>query len=181
MTNVERITGGAVEPALLRAESFDSFYRSRYRAAVRLAIVLTGSASAAEDLVQDAMADAHRAWGRLSGYDDANAWLRRAIANRAISRRRRLGVAARGLLRLGGRADANASADVELAASDWELWAHVRALPARQAQIVALVYVEGLSIADAALTLGIATPTAKTHLARAKERLERDLADWRTT
>ncbi|MCU1501388.1 MAG: putative polymerase subfamily sigma factor [Ilumatobacteraceae bacterium] len=166
-----------MEPVLVRVDSFESFYRARYRSALRLAIVLTGSTAAAEDLVQDAMADAHRLWSRLAGYDDANAWLRRAIVNRAISRRRRLGVAARGALRL----DARTSTQLDLPARDWELWAHVRALPTRQAQLIALVYVDGLTIVAAASTLGIATATANTHLARAKERLERDLADWRTS
>jgi DNA-directed RNA polymerase specialized sigma24 family protein len=119
MTSLERITPGAVQPALLGADTFADFYRTRYRGALRLAIVLTGSTAAAEDLVQDAMADAHRHWHRLAGYDDPNAWLRRAVANRAISRRRRLGVAARGVLRLGART----GTELDLTTQDWELWA----------------------------------------------------------
>ena len=174
MTFIGELTGGGVEPAMVHAESFDAFYRSRYRRAVRLAAVLTGSGDAAEDLVQDVMGDAHRHWRRLVGYDDVDAWLRRAIVNRAISRRRRLGVAARAVR-------PRPSSSVDLDPQDWELWAKVRALPDRQAQLVALVYIEGLTIAQAALTLDISTPTAKIHLARAKDRLARDLADWRTS
>ena len=164
-------------PAVVRVESFEQFYRVEYRRAVRLAVVLTGSAAVAEDLVQDAMADAHRMWKRLASFDNVQAWLRRAIVNRSISRRRRLAVAARGTLRLQARQSTTAT---DVALSDWELWGRVRALPDRQAQLIALVYVDELTIAQAAVTLGIAAATAKTHLARAKQRLARDLADWST-
>jgi len=159
-----------VEPAL----PFVDFYRQRYARSVRLAVVLTGSAAVAEDVVQDVMIDAHRRWQRVSAYDDPGAWLRRAIVNRAISRHRRVAVAAKGFLRL--KADARLS--IDLVDSDWELWKRVRSLPARQAQMIALVYVEGLTLEGAAAVLGIATPTAKSHLARAKQRLETELSDW---
>ena len=177
MTYIGELTGDGVEPTVVHAESFEAFYRSRYRRAVRLAVVLTGSSAAAEDLVQDAMAEAHRQWRHLAAYDNVDAWLRRVIVNRSISRRRRLTVAARGALRLRHRA----TTEVELVPEDAELWAKVRALPDRQAQLIALVYVEGLTIAQAALTVEISVPAAKTHLARAKDRLARDLADWRTS
>jgi len=154
---------------------FDDFYRDRYARAVRLALVLTGSAAGAEDLVQDVMTAAHLKWSRIASYDSPEAWLRRAIVNRAISRHRRMAVAAKGLLKL----TATARTSVELGESDWELWRRVRALPSRQAQIVALVYVEGLTLDGAAQVLGISLPTAKSHLARAKQRLEHDLSDWR--
>ena len=153
---------------------FVDFYRDRYARAVRLAVVLTGSAGAAEDVVQDVMIDAHRRWGRISAYDDPGAWLRRAIVNRAISRHRRVAVAAKVFLRL----TADARLSIDLVDSDWELWRRVRSLPARQAQMIALVYVEGLTLDGAATVLGISTPTAKSHLARAKQRLENELSDW---
>jgi RNA polymerase sigma factor (sigma-70 family) len=154
--------------------TFATFYATNYRRAVALASVLTGSRNAAEDLVQDAMADAHRRWPTISQYDNPTAWLNRAIANRSVSLRRRLLVRDRGLAKLqSGTAEA-----VDLEARDGELWQRVRRLPARQSQLVALVYVERLSVAEAADTLGIGLPTAKTHLARAKERLARDLKDW---
>ena len=169
------IVGEGVADEVIHVAGFETFYRDRYRTAVRLALVLCGSVAAAEDVVQDVMADAHRKWDQLAGYDNAAAWLRRAIVNRAISRRRRMTVSARGLLRI----SAQTATSIELAETDWELWALVRRLPQRQAQLIALVYVDGLTIAAAASTLGISTPTAKTHLARAKQRLKPDLAEWR--
>ncbi|MCU1388691.1 MAG: putative polymerase subfamily sigma factor [Ilumatobacteraceae bacterium] len=155
---------------------FGAFYEDRYRAAVRLAIALTGSVAVAEDLVQDVMSDAHRHWARIAEYDNPAAWLRRAIVNRSVSRHRRLAVAARGLLRLGHQTRLT----VDLAERDWELWDRVRELPARQAQLIGLVYVEGLTIESAADTLGISVPTAKSHIARGKDRLRHELSEWRT-
>jgi len=155
---------------------FADFYRDRYAKSVRLAVVLTGAPSVAEDVVQDVMAEAHRRWARLSSYEDQGAWLRRAIVNRAISRHRRAVVATKGFLRL----TATSNLSIELVDCDWELWRHVRSLPGRQAQMIALVYVEGLTIEAAAEVLAIGIPTAKSHLARAKQQLQRDLKDWST-
>lgn len=157
--------------------TFAVFYAANYRRAVALASVLTGSRAAAEDLVQDAMADAHRRWRKISAYENPTAWLNRAVANRAVSLRRRLLTRDRGLNVLGPATDVTSEID----ARDGELWARVRQLPPRQAQIVALVYVERLTLAECADVLRISLPTAKTHLARAKERLARDLIDWKTS
>ena len=154
---------------------FASFYASNVRRAVSLAWVLTGSRETAEELVQDVMADAHRRWRTVGAYDQPAQWLRRAVLNRSVSTRRRAIARAKGTLRL----VAQTRTSSELDARDGQLWATVRRLPNRQGQLVALVYVEGLTIADAADVLGIAVPTAKTHLARAKARLAHDLASWR--
>jgi RNA polymerase sigma factor (sigma-70 family) len=157
--------------------SFPAFYAANFRRAVALAIVLTGSPQAAEDLVQDAMADAHRRWKKISAYENPSSWLNRAIVNRSVSLRRRLMSRERGNAVLAASGEPTAEID----ARDAELWSKVRKLPARQAQLVALVYVQRLTLPEAAETLGIALPTAKTHLARAKERLARDLEDWKTS
>jgi RNA polymerase sigma factor (sigma-70 family) len=145
-------------------DSFDAFYRAQSARGVALARSLTGSMSAAEDIAHDVLADAHKRWDTLSSYDDPAQWMRRAIANRAMSWHRRASTRWRGLVRLGARPDD----DNELDPRDNELWRIVRALPTRQAQLIALVYVEQLTLAEAAAALDIALPTAKTHLARAK-------------
>jgi RNA polymerase sigma factor (sigma-70 family) len=158
------------------ALSFPDFYRAHYRAAVALAAVLTGSRSGAEDVVQDVMADAHRRWRTIGAYERPELWLRRAVMNRSTSWRRRAGTRVRGVARLANEPEPIASLD----ARDHELWAAVRRLPTRQAHLVALVFVDGMTAVDAAAVLDISPSTAKTHLARAKDRLTRDLAAWRT-
>jgi DNA-directed RNA polymerase specialized sigma24 family protein len=123
--------------------SFPVFYAVNFRRAVALAIVLTGSTQAAEDLVQDAMADAHRRWKKISAYENPSSWLNRAIVNRSVSLRRRLMSRERGNAVLAASGEPTAEID----ARDAELWSKVRKLPARQAQLVALVYVHRLTLA----------------------------------
>src|SRR5260221_1027330 len=70
---------------------FESFYLQTGRRMLSVAYALTGSWADAEDLVQEAYTAAHRKWNVVGGYDDPSAWVRRVIANAAISRWRRLG------------------------------------------------------------------------------------------
>ena len=150
------------------AGRFDEWYRAEYRAVVGLAYALSGSRTAAEELAQEAFLAAHRSWGRVGRYDDPGAWVRRAVANRSVSRLRRLGSEGRALARLAGR-----SADTADAAPgpDPEFWAAVRALPTRQAQAVALHYLEERTVDEIAEILGCAPGTVKVHLHRGRRAL----------
>ncbi|MCU1458471.1 MAG: putative polymerase subfamily sigma factor [Actinomycetia bacterium] len=148
-------------------EDFDVFFRKESRSVLGLALVLCGSRETAEDLTQDAFAAAHRNWAKVGGYDDPGAWVRRAVANRAVSVRRRLGVEARALFRLSGRRPE----DEILRPEDADLWRAVRELPRRQAQVIALVFLEDLDIREAASILGCSESTAKTHVRRARAAL----------
>jgi RNA polymerase sigma factor (sigma-70 family) len=56
--------------------------------------------------------------------------------------------------------------------TEW-LWAEVRRLPRRQVQVVALTYVEGLSMPEIARVLGISKESVNTHLRRARGTLAR--------
>lgn len=58
-----------------------------------------------------------------------------------------------------------------IAAEHAEVWSAVRALPAKQAQAVALRYLEGWSIVDIAHAMECAESTVKVHLHRARKRL----------
>ncbi len=151
--------------------TFDSFCREHYAAVTGLAYVLSGSRSAAEDLTQDAFFAAFRQWGRLSAYDNPGAWVRRVVANKAVSRRRRLQSESRALLRIGSRRPQVA----ELEPRDFEFWAVVRDLPPRQAQVFALTCLEDLPLAAVGEILAISDLTAKTHLQRARAALKRSL------
>ncbi len=152
---------------------FDEFFRDEYRSVVGLAYVLCGDRFHAEDLAQEAFAAALRQWFKVVDYDDPGAWVRRMVANRSISRIRRLTNEAATIARLRRRRVPLA----ELPDADHELWAAVRELPRRQTQTVALVYLEGRTVAQAADILGIGAETAKTHLTRARRRLAIQLGE----
>lgn len=147
--------------------TFEDFYRAQYLPVLRVVVAITWDRSVAEEVVQEAFLVAQRSWDRASRYDRPDLWVRRVAVNRAVSWRRRLAVEARALIRLRSKRF-DSAASVELASP---LWRYVRELPRRQAAMVALVYVEDLSIENAAAVLGIGVPTAKTHLQRARRSL----------
>jgi RNA polymerase sigma factor (sigma-70 family) len=147
-------------------DGFDDFVRREYPGVLRLAIALCGNVHAAEDLAQEAFVAARSRWP-LAGVDRPDAWVRRVVANRSVSRWRRLGAEARALARLGGRRDPV----VEIPETDERVWAAVRRLPAAQARVVALVYVEDRPVAEVAVILGCSPDTVRTHLWRARTRL----------
>jgi RNA polymerase sigma-70 factor (ECF subfamily) len=60
---------------------------------------------------------------------------------------------------------------VVLSPSHDAFWDHVRRLPRRQAQVVALRYVYDLEVADIARTLGCSEGSVKVHLSRARHTL----------
>jgi len=159
----------AVVLPLSATETFDGFYRRELPGLLTLAAALAGAA-AADDVAQETMLAAFRRWDVVCRLDAPVAWVRRVCVNQAVSARRRRTAEARAVLRLGGRRHP----DVPAPEMDG-FWGLVRALPRRQAQVVALTYVYGLPVAEVAATLGVSTGTVKTHLFRARTTLSRQL------
>jgi RNA polymerase sigma-70 factor (ECF subfamily) len=151
--------------------NFEHFYRSEYRAVVGLAYALSGSRIAAEDLAQDAFVAAHKAWDRVGRYEKPEAWVRRVVSNLSVSMFRTRLREARAVTRFKPRD----SYLPHLPADDHHFWRAVRALPRRQAQAIALHYLEDRSVADIAGILGCAEGTVKVHLHKGRETLSRRL------
>jgi RNA polymerase sigma-70 factor (ECF subfamily) len=155
----------APRPETCPTRDFDDFYRSEFPAVVGLAYALSGSRAGAEDLAQEAFFAAHRNWGRIREFDKPEAWVRRVVANLSVSFFRRRRTEARTLARLARRRE---PALPELEAVDAEFWAGARSLPKRQAQVVALRYLEDLTVAEIGRILGLAEGTVKAHLYAAR-------------
>ncbi len=147
---------------------FDAFYRTEFRPVVALALVLSRSPVGAEDLAQEGFIAAFRDWDRVGRYADPGAWVRRVVANRAVSVWRRRTSELKALTRLGGRPH-RSPAQMEFAAT--ELWREVRRLPRRQAQAVALFYLEDRSVDNVASILECSVGSVKQHLHRARRTL----------
>jgi RNA polymerase sigma factor (sigma-70 family) len=165
---------GAVEPSVEASNeslSFDDFYRSEHRHVLGLAFVLTGNQWVAEDTAQDAFAAAFRNWRSIVAYDSPGAWVRRVTCNRAASVLRRRVREAKALMRLVGRTQTH----IELDEGDEAFWQTVRRLPPRQAQAVALYYLEDYSVRQISEVLDCSEGTVKTHLSRAREAIARQL------
>jgi RNA polymerase sigma-70 factor (sigma-E family) len=157
-----------VEPAPIRAiVPFEQFYRRELKPVIGLAYALSGSRSAAEDLAQDAFLAAHNAWDRVSRYDKPEAWVRRVVANKSVSLFRRTMREARVLAQL----KPESSFLPRMPAEDDDFWKAVRALPKRQAQVIALHYLENRSVAEIAEVLECAEGTVKVHLHKGRQRL----------
>ena len=146
--------------------SFESFYRHEVGGVLALAIGLTKRHSEAEEVTQEAFFRAYRDWAAVGLMEYPGAWVRRVALNLAVGRWRRVQSEARAALRLGSREEeqpSNTERD--------EFWDAVRSLPRRQAQVVALTYVDDLSVKSIADVLGIARSTVRVHLARARATL----------
>jgi len=136
-----------------------------------LAFVLTGNQWVAEDTTQDAFTAAFRRWSSIVTYDSPAAWIRRVTCNQSASVVRRRVREAKALVRLANRTPTH----IELDEGDEAFWQAVRRLPARQAQCVALFYLEQYSVSEIADVLDCSEGTVKTHLSRARDAVARDL------
>jgi RNA polymerase sigma-70 factor (ECF subfamily) len=153
-------------------KDFDEFYEREYSSIVALAFALSGSRWAAEDLAQEAFLAAHRDWERVGSYERPGVWVRRVVTNLSVSAFRRRMAEARAL----AKASIGQVPDVaELSADGAVFWRAVRSLPRRQAQTIALHYLEDLSVAEVADILGTAEGTVKKHLFEGRKALARSL------
>lgn len=146
---------------------FDGFYRSHYPSVTRLAYSLCGSRSVAEELAQEAFVAAHRRWPRIAAFDRPDLWVRRVVINRSISYRRKL-ASERGAMH---RLPDPPTVSLEPTLADEDVWAALRDLSPRQAEVLALVYVEDQPIGEVAAILGLGEETVRTHLKRGRSAL----------
>ncbi len=138
-------------------------YAGHYRQLVRLAVLLVRDVETAEEVVQDAFVAMH---GRsLREPERALAYLRQTVVNRARSVLRRRGVERRYVPPV--ERD-RPGADEHALVSDRRavVLDAMRALPARQREVLALRYYLDLSEADIAATLGISRGAVKSHASR---------------
>jgi RNA polymerase sigma-70 factor (ECF subfamily) len=158
----------ADETVVVGQEAFETFYRREFRGVVGLAYALSGSRLGAEDLAQEAFIAAHQRWDKIAEYDNPAAWVRRVVANMAISAFSKRAAEARAFARI---AIHRQEALPELEPEDEEFWNLVRGLPAKQAQAIALFYLEDRSVADIARIIECSPATAKVHLFRGRQSL----------
>lgn len=152
-------------------EPFGDFYERERRAMVALAYATSRSRLAAEDIAQDAFMAAFREWERVGRLDNPATWVRRVVINRSVSVIRRRITAARHVARLGGSVN---RLDLPAVSAETEhLWVAVRRLPKRQRQVIALRYVDQLTLAEIGDVLGCSKESVNTHLRRARSTLAR--------
>jgi RNA polymerase sigma-70 factor (ECF subfamily) len=146
---------------------FDDFYRLEFPRLLVLARALTGAAYA-EDVAQESLLVAYRRWHTIATMRSPAGYVRGICIHKSVSVVRRRTLERQLLGRLTPRAALPPS---QLPEDGEAFWSHVRALPRRQAQVVALHYALDMSVADVAEVLDCAEGTVKAHLHRARTSL----------
>jgi RNA polymerase sigma-70 factor (ECF subfamily) len=176
-TSVNSMTTGAslqADPATpaVDAHSADALlervYRAEFRRLVGLGRLLTGSASAGEDLAHDVFVDALKRIRRDPGYlrEPAWPWLRAALVNFAAMRRRQ---AVRELLRLARVW--RPPLDEQWSVETLDFMRALATLPPRMRACVVLHYCEDLPVLEVATELACSPRTVEGQLRTARTRL----------
>lgn len=151
-------------------------YAVDFHRLVGLAVLLTGDAAVAEDVVHDAFEVAiRRASADPTCVDQPiSPWLRGIVARLVRQRRRSLLREMRYLARTYRRP----AADTGFSDASLDLVAALLRLPPRMRACAVLFYIEDRPTADIARDLGCSPRTVETNLRTARDRLRRMLADW---
>jgi RNA polymerase sigma-70 factor (sigma-E family) len=145
-------------------------YREHAPAAARLAYLMTGDRSRAEDLVHDAFVKIIGRFGDIRDPDAFGTYLKRTVVNLANSffRRRRL---ERAHLETEGRGLRSETADEGDPIEREALWRALGALPPRQRAAIVLRFYEDLSEQQTAHVLGVPVGTVKSMVSRGLDAL----------
>ncbi len=152
-----------------RAE-FHTFFQRHHSEMARFAYLLTGERDAAEDIAADAFVAVWRRWETVRNAELPVAYLRRTVANLAISRIRRLIRERRGLGIIGVSDDRSDGPDVPAVI---DVRAALAALPARKRACVVMRFAFDLSEEETARTLGVSVGTVKSQTSRGLTELTR--------
>jgi DNA-directed RNA polymerase specialized sigma24 family protein len=128
-----------------------ALYAEHYRSLVRLAVLLVSDLASAEEIVQEAFADLHGTWRTLPGPDARLRYLRRSLIRRS-------------------RAVTSQQADPGAG-----LLLALRALPARQREVLVLRYFADLPEAEIAAVTGTRIAAVRTYAARGMSSLRAGL------
>jgi len=128
-----------------------ALYAEHYRPLVRLAVLLVSDLASAEEIVQEAFADLHGAWRTLPGSDAGLRYLRRSLIRRS-------------------RAVTSQQADPGAG-----LLLALRALPAREREVLVLRYFADLPEAEIASVTGTRITAVRTYAARGMSSLRAGL------
>ncbi|WP_307833302.1 SigE family RNA polymerase sigma factor [Pimelobacter simplex] len=158
---------------------FDAWVAARGPALLRLAHLLAGNATDAEDVVQDALSRALPRWDRITRADDVDAYVRRMVVNantswwRKFRRRESPAAYVDSGETVRGPGDGLEHDERE------RLWAACRALPEAQRTAVVLRYHEQLEYDEIAALTGVREGTVRSRVSRGIAVLRTELDDVR--
>lgn len=146
---------------------FAALFRVEYPRLLRAMTLVLYDRSDAEDVAQDAFAQLHRHWRRVSRYERPDAWVRTVAMRLAFRRLRRE--------QLRWRLERQAVDGAYLLDLDvgqrMDVVAAVRSLPAKQRAVVTLFYLEDRPMEEVAAIVGCRPSTGWVHLHKARRAL----------
>jgi RNA polymerase sigma-70 factor (sigma-E family) len=151
--------------------AFRDYVLTRGTSLLRIAIMLTGNRTDAEDLVQAALAKTYLAWGKINDRAALDAYVRRAMVNTHISWWRRRKLDEFPTDELPDQAVADHARDSDLAEV---VRRALDRLPERMRAAVMLRYFEDMTEPEIAALLGVSLGTVKSTVSRAVARLRTD-------
>lgn len=143
--------------------SFDRWYRTEHPRLLALLTVVAGDTELAADVTAEAFTRALERWDRVALMESPSAWTYRVGVNLVRRRLRRAAVER--------RLWSTPTEAPTPPALEPELWAAVRALPARQRTAVALRYLRDLPQAEVAAVMGVTPGTVSATLTAARRQL----------
>ena len=160
---VDAGTGSGAEAAV------GALYRAQAVGLIRLAYLMLGDRTAAEDVVQDAFCGLYRNWGRLADPSGARPYVRSSVLNgcRSVRRRRALGHRVTTYQPPTGSAEAAVLSREERQ----EVLRAVRRLPDRQREALVLRFYLDLPDPEIARVMGIRPGTVRSAAHRALKAL----------
>ena len=154
-------------------EEFDAFMTASWASLYRTAVLMTGDAHLAEDLLQTTMGKVYKAWPRISRVEHPRAYARTVLAHEASSWWRKRSSSELPTAIHPDRASIPGHED-RIAEADW-IWQALQQLTTRQRAVLVLRYYEDLTGAEIADALGISEGTVKAHAHQALRTLESTL------
>ena len=147
-------------------EDFEMFLRREHPRLLTLAVALVGDREVARELVQESLLRAFNSWPKVARLERPGGWTRLVLVNLCVDLQRRRGRERRALER-SIPVSTFESSDLSSAM----FWESVRRLPRLQRSVVALHYVDDMSVMEVAEVLGVSSGSVKTSLSRARASL----------
>lgn len=178
--------GGVSSAAAEKAAAFEGEALPHLDMVYRVALRYTGDPFEAEDLVQQTMLKAYRAWDQYRLGTNVRAWLLTILRNEAfgVHRRRKYerdaleGKQIEGVTDFGRRHEADPERRFLDELVDTEVVAAIDSLPVEFREAVVLRYVENLSYAEIAEVTGVRLGTVKSRLSRGRRLLKDQLREY---
>jgi len=160
-----RTIGGVTEVDI----EYTAFFRDEFPSVLRTITLMLRDQPRAEEITQDAFIQLLLGWHKISRYERPGAWVRRVavrLAMRSIRRDRLWASVREGLL-----------PSAPARSSRFDVDGAIRRLPASQRAAIVLHYYEDRPLAEVAMILGCAEPTARVHLHHGRNRMRELLGE----